>query len=95
MCSNPRSFRVTAMSSLVFLACGVPAHAEDVPLTLRGGGLVIIGELIASNKASSVIKSPEFGVMMVESSKFDCTGKACPKPAVPLDAGKAGGTPRS
>ncbi len=55
------------------------ANAEDVTLTLRGDGFAVIGELMASDTSSFVIKSPKFGVMAVESSKFECTGAACPR----------------
>jgi phosphate transport system substrate-binding protein len=64
----------------LFLALPVEtAGADDVTLTLKGDGFALIGELMASDAASFVIKSPKFGVMAVESSKFDCRGAACPK----------------
>ncbi len=53
--------------------------AEDVTLTLRGDSFAVIGELVASDAGSFVIKSPKFGVVAVEASRFDCKGVACPK----------------
>ncbi len=51
----------------LFLALPVEtAGADDVTLTLKGDGFALIGELMASDAASFVIKSPKFGVMAVE-----------------------------
>jgi phosphate transport system substrate-binding protein len=65
--------------------CGLAVNAAqsgEVTLVLRSGGFRVMGELIASDSGSFVIKSDKFGVMAVESSKFDCTGAGCPrKPA--------------
>lgn len=66
-------------SALLLIAPFGATRAEDVTLTLRGGSFAVIGELVASDTGSFVIKSPKFGVMAVEASKFDCTGAACPK----------------
>jgi phosphate transport system substrate-binding protein len=69
------------LAAAVILTLGLgltPANAEEVTLTLRGGGLSVIGEIVASDAGSFVIKSQKFGVMALESSKFDCTGTACP-----------------
>src|SRR5271166_5076944 len=65
------------LTAIIAVIC--TAHAGEVTLALRSGGLTIIGELVASDAGSFVIKSEKFGVMAVESSKFDCAGAACPK----------------
>jgi phosphate transport system substrate-binding protein len=70
--------RLLATAAFLVLPAGM-AGADDVTLTLRGDGFAVIGELMASDAASFVIKSPKFGVMAVESSKFECRGAACPK----------------
>jgi phosphate transport system substrate-binding protein len=57
-----------------------PVHGGEVTLDLRSGGMTIIGELVASDAGSFVIKSDRYGVMAVESSKFACSGASCPKP---------------
>ena len=73
------------------LATGLnAAHGEEATLTLRGGGFTIIGEIMASDANSFVIKSQKFGVMALESSKFECTGPGCPKPAAIKTATKLG-----
>jgi phosphate transport system substrate-binding protein len=65
--------------------CGLAvsaAQSGEVTLVLRSGGFSVMGELVASDTGSFVIKSDRFGVMAVESSKFDCAGAGCPrKPA--------------
>ena len=66
-------------SALLLITPIGATRADEVTLTLRGGGFAVIGELVASDTGSFVIKSPKFGVMAVEASKFDCTGAACPK----------------
>ena len=67
-------------ASFAFAMCAVQAaQGGEVTLALRSGGLTIIGELVASDAGSFVIKSEELGVMAVKSSKFDCSGAACPK----------------
>src|SRR5215469_9166538 len=64
------------------LALGA-AHSGEVTLVLRSGGFSVMGELVASDTGSFVIKSDRFGVMAVESSKFDCTGAGCPRKPAP------------
>ncbi|MGO9546047.1 MAG: substrate-binding domain-containing protein [Rhodomicrobium sp.] len=66
------------------------AHAGEVTLTLRGGGFTVIGEIVASDANSFVIKSQKFGVMALESSKFECSGAACPKRAALTTSSKLG-----
>jgi phosphate transport system substrate-binding protein len=64
--------------------CGLAVNAAqggEVTLVLRSGGFSLMGELVASDAGSFVIKSDRFGVMAVESAKFDCAGAACPKTA--------------
>ncbi len=73
--------RVFLAALLVAFPSGI-VNAEDVTLTLRGDGFAVIGELMASDTASFVIKSRKFGVMAVEASKFECTGAGCPKSPV-------------
>ncbi|ADP70618.1 OmpA/MotB domain protein [Rhodomicrobium vannielii ATCC 17100] len=73
-----------ASASLLALAASfAPVNAEDVTLTLRGGGLTVIGELVAADAASFVIRSDKFGMMALESAKFECNGPSCPKPLIP------------
>lgn len=55
------------------------AKGAGVTLVSGSGGLTITGELISSEGGSFVIKSG-FGVITVETSKFECIGAACPKP---------------
>jgi phosphate transport system substrate-binding protein len=64
----------------VFLAFPIGiANAEEVTLTLKGSDFAVIGDLMASDSGSFIIKSPKFGVMALESSRFDCAGAACPR----------------
>lgn len=70
--------RVLALALLLILPAGA-SGADDVTLTLKGDGFAVIGELVAADAASFVIRSSKFGVMAVESSKFDCRGAACPR----------------
>jgi len=80
------SFRNAYRAGASLLALAVsfaPSAAENVTLTHRGGGLTVIGDLVATDAASFVIRSEKFGVMALESSKFDCTGPACPKALIP------------
>ncbi len=77
----------------VCLALAIPltaANAGEVTLTLRGGGLTVIGEIVASDAGSFIIKSQKFGVMALEANKFDCTGSGCPKTAALTTSGKLG-----
>jgi phosphate transport system substrate-binding protein len=76
-----RSVLKLAAYSAALCGFGISAsHGGEVTLVLRSGGFSLMGELVASDAGSFVIKSDKFGVMAVESSKFDCTGAACPKP---------------
>jgi phosphate transport system substrate-binding protein len=72
-----RSILPAAVAAM--LACQTAAIAEQVTLTSRGGGITVIGEIVASDASSFVIKSQKYGVMAFESAKFDCIGAACPK----------------
>jgi len=79
------------LKHFVWIACAGlcslgTAFGGEVTLALRSGGLTIIGELVASDAGSFVIKSEKFGVMAVESAKFECSGMACPKSAATLVA---------
>jgi phosphate transport system substrate-binding protein len=80
--SNRLRLNRVVLTALVIALPYSTLSAEDVTLTLRGDGFAVIGELMAADTGSFVIKSPKFGVMAVESSKFECTGAACPKPPV-------------
>jgi phosphate transport system substrate-binding protein len=70
-------------SIMFFQLCFFSAlSAAEITLKLRDGTLEIKGELIASDETSFVIKSARYGVMALESAKFECVGTGCPKFAV-------------
>jgi phosphate transport system substrate-binding protein len=75
--------KLAAYSAAVCGLAAGAAHSGEVTLVLRSGGFSVMGELVASDTGSFVIKSDKFGVMAVESSKFDCTGAGCPKKPAP------------
>jgi hypothetical protein len=68
--------------AMIYLCPGSYAAAENVILTLRRDGFAFSGELLAYNAGALVIKSEKYGVIIVEPSKFECSGAACPKPQV-------------
>jgi phosphate transport system substrate-binding protein len=70
-----------AVAGISILAFATPAQPQDVTISFRGGGLVIVGQLMAADSGSYVVRSDKFGVMALETSKFDCQGAACPKPS--------------
>ncbi|MDX2265281.1 MAG: hypothetical protein NW215_09960 [Hyphomicrobiales bacterium] len=65
----------------VFAACALPAAslAAEVTLRSRTGEISVRGELAASDERTFIIKSDKFGVMMLETAKFECVGEACPR----------------
>jgi len=67
-------------TALVFASS---AAGEDVTLKLKDGDLAVTGELMASDTRSYVIKSQKYGVMALETAKFECSGRLCPRPAIP------------
>ena len=69
---------IACFSALAAFSVGTAAGGE-VTLALRTGGFSIIGELLPSEHGSFVIKSGKFGVISVETSKFECKGPGCPK----------------
>ena len=81
MSLRARVYRATAAAMLLAFPSG-SVRADEVTLTLKGSDFAVIGELMTSDNGSFIIKSRKFGLMALESSKFDCEGTACPKLAL-------------
>jgi len=61
--------------------------AAEITLRMKGGGFEIRGELKAFDGANYIIKSPELGLLEINSSRYECVGNGCPT--------AGGGIPRS
>ncbi len=67
-----------AVAALVILQLMAhEAGAEEVTLTLKGGGFVIRGDLQGIHQGRYDIFSKEFGAMELDSTRFDCAGPGC------------------
>ena len=53
------------------------AMSEPIELRLRGGNLVVKGDLMTTDGNSAIVSSPVFGIMMIEPKNFDCSGAGC------------------
>jgi phosphate transport system substrate-binding protein len=65
------------IAALAWMMGAVPAWPEQVELRLRGGDMVIRGDLVSIEGNAAIIASPAFGVMMVEADRYDCAGPGC------------------
>lgn len=54
-----------------------PVLSDPVELWTHDGNLVIKGDLITVKEDAALIRSPEFGMMMVEIDRFKCKGPGC------------------
>ena len=60
--------------------------ASEVILKLRDGNFIVKGTLINYDGRSYMVESPHFGKMTLDSNRFACKGKACPKEAKFMNA---------
>lgn len=71
---------IQILLGLGLLASGASlVFADPVELRLRGGDIVLNGDLLSTDGNSAILTSPKFGIMMVEAERFDCTGPGCAK----------------
>ncbi len=66
-----------AVISLLILVPGVSTAAE-ITLRMKGGGFEINGKLKAYDGESYIIKSPDLGLLEINSERFECVGSGCP-----------------
>lgn len=66
-----------AVISLLLLVPGATIAAE-ITLRMKGGGFEIKGTLKAFDGKSYIIKSPDLGLLEINSERFDCVGSGCP-----------------
>jgi phosphate transport system substrate-binding protein len=65
-------------------AATAPAPAPEVTLRMRGGGFQISGELKGFDGTKYVIATAAAGVLTMDSSRFECIGEACGRPAAAI-----------
>jgi phosphate transport system substrate-binding protein len=73
--------RVSVSVMLLGLSAAIPTTAlsEQVELRLPGEDFVVKGDLVSTSGDSAIISSPNFGIIMVEPSRYICTGPGCAK----------------
>ena len=75
--------RVSASAILLGLSTAIvipaSAIAEPVELRLPGEDFVAKGDLVSSDGNAAIISSPKFGIIMVEPSRYICSGPGCAK----------------
>ena len=71
--------KLLAIGCALTIAAGhiLPAFSEPVEMRLRGGDLVIKGDLASVRGNAGLITSPDFGAIMLEIDRFDCQGPGC------------------
>ena len=73
------SLSVVLLGLSAAIVMSTSALSEPVELRLPGEDLVIKGDLLSTNGDSAIIASPKFGIIMVEPSRYSCTGPGCVK----------------
>ena len=75
--------RVCASAILLGLSAAIviptPAISEPVELRLPGEDFVVKGDLVSTDGNAAIISSPKFGIIMVEPSRYICSGPGCAK----------------
>ncbi|MEM8537184.1 MAG: hypothetical protein AAGF56_04905 [Pseudomonadota bacterium] len=66
-----------ALSTALCAICAAPATADDVTLVFNDTNLTLVGELVAADSASYVIRVP-LGDMHVPAQLVTCEGADCP-----------------
>lgn len=66
-----------AVVALLFAPLGA-LYAAEVTLRMKGGAFEIKGDLKAFDGNNYIIKSPELGLMEMDSSRYECVGSGCP-----------------
>lgn len=54
------------------------AQAAEIKLELKGGGFEITGDLKVYDGQKYIVESPIFGLMTIDSARFDCVSPNCP-----------------
>lgn len=70
-------FLALAAAGLLCLTL-TPAHADDVVLTLKAGGLTVNGRLVDFDGQNYTLETEALGRITVGAEKFACLGQACP-----------------
>nr|MBX2804600.1 substrate-binding domain-containing protein [Hyphomicrobiales bacterium] len=55
----------------------LPAFSDPVEMHMRGGGLVIKGDLVSVRDNAGLITSPDFGAIVLEVDRYECRGPGC------------------